>query len=172
MTTRFSNSILHKTEEVGLVNNNLIRSIATNIINHDKCEYNIGVECFYCWHEVMNDLRIWAIVRNKNEKSVSAVFSDSIIECLYPGVLKMINKINEFKNFDFLFSKNHNEVYYNDSRYLFSNIETVNSNFLILEAINFEDYKLKEVDALVKLNIKKNKYSQDYFYISENCNHI
>ena len=32
MTTRFSNSILHKTEEVGLVDNNLIRSIATNII--------------------------------------------------------------------------------------------------------------------------------------------
>ena len=121
MTTRFSNSILHKTEEVGLVDNNLIRSIATNIINHDKCEYNIGVECFYCWHEVMNDLRIWALVKNKNEKSVSAVFSDSIIECLYPGVLKMINKINEFKNFNFLFSKNHNEVYYNDSKYLFSN---------------------------------------------------
>ena len=56
----------------------------------------------------MNDLRIWALVKNKNEKSVSAVFSDSIIECLYPGVLKMINKINEFKNFNFLFSKNHN----------------------------------------------------------------
>mgnify|MGYP003317709123 CR=1 FL=1 len=53
----------------------------------------------------MNDLRIWALVKNKNEKSVSAVFSDSIIECLYPGVLKMINKINEFKNFNFLFSK-------------------------------------------------------------------
>ena len=33
MTTRFLNSILHKTEEVGLVDNNLIRSIATNIIN-------------------------------------------------------------------------------------------------------------------------------------------
>ena len=37
--------------------------------------------------EVMNDLRIWALVKNKNEKSVSAVFSDSIIECLYPCLL-------------------------------------------------------------------------------------
>ena len=54
----------------------------------------------------------------------------------------MINKINEFKNFNFLFSKNHNEVYYNDSKYLFSNGETVNSNFLMVENIEFQDHKI------------------------------
>ena len=61
---------------------------------------------------------------------------------------------------------------YDDSKYLFSNGETVNSNFLMVENIEFQDHKSSEINSLVKLNIKKNKYSQDYFYISENCNHI
>ena len=78
---------------------------------------------------------------------------------LYPGVLKMINKINEFKNFNFLFSKNHNEVYYNDSKYLFSNGETVNSNFLMVENIEFQDHKSSEINSLfIDLSLKSSAF--------------
>jgi hypothetical protein len=171
MITKFSETVFDKTKRSNLKDNNLIRSIASNIINKNKCEYEIGIECFYCWHDVMNDLRIWTLVKGKQEGAVSAVFSSSIIECLYPGVLKMINKINEFKNFNFLFSKNHNEVSYDNSKYLFSNQVNSKSNFLLLENIGIEEQKAKKTDALVKLNIIKNKYSQQYFYISENCSH-
>jgi len=83
----------------------------------------------------------------------------------------MINKINEFKNFNFLFSKNHNEVSYDNSKYLFSNQVNNKSKFLLLENIGLEEQNTKKTDALVKLNIIKNKYSQQYFYISENCSH-
>ena len=92
MTTKFSENIFSKTKETKLLTeNNLIRSIASNIINNDRSEYNVGIECFYCWHEAMNDLRIWALVKNKKEYTNCAVFSSLIIECLYPAVLKMIN---------------------------------------------------------------------------------
>ncbi len=120
MTTKFSENIFSNTEEPKLLtDNNLIRSIASNIINKDKSEYNVGIECFYCWHEAMNDLRIWALVKSNQQFATCAVFSSLIIECLYPGVLKMINKVNEFNNFDFLFSKNHNEISYDKSKYIF-----------------------------------------------------
>ena len=52
MTTKFSENIFSKTKETKLLTeNNLIRSIASNIINNDRSEYNVGIECFYCWHE-------------------------------------------------------------------------------------------------------------------------
>ena len=71
MTTNFSENIFSKTKETKLLTeNNLIRSIASNIINNDRSEYNVGIECFYCY-EAMNDLRIWALVKNK--KSIQTV---------------------------------------------------------------------------------------------------
>jgi len=173
MTTKFSENIFSKNKETKLLTeNNLIRSIASNIINNDKSEYNVGIECFYCWHEAMNDLRIWALVKNKKEYINCAVFSSLIIECLYPAVLKMINKVNEFNNFDFLFSKNHNEISYQNSRYIFSNNMIESNKFLIAENIDLQDENLDSIEALVKINIFKNRYSSEYFYISPNCTHI
>tara|TARA_Y100000766_G_scaffold189524_1_gene162935 strand:- start:33 stop:554 length:522 start_codon:yes stop_codon:yes gene_type:complete len=173
MTTKFSENIFSNTEETKLItDNNLIRSIASNIINKNECQYDIGVECFYCWHEAMNDLRIWTLVKNNHEYYKCAVFSSLIIECLYPAVLKMINKVNEFNDFDFLFSKNYNEISYQDSKYIFSNKLNKTDKFLIAENIDLYDQSLDSIDALVKINIIKNRYSQEYFYISNNCNHI
>jgi hypothetical protein len=173
MTTKFSENIFSNTEEPKLLtDNNLIRSIASNIINKDKSEYNVGIECFYCWHEAMNDLRIWALVKSNQQFATCAVFSSLIIECLYPGVLKMINKVNEFNNFDFLFSKNHNEISYDKSKYIFSNKLNPSNNFLIAENIDLYGENLESINALVKINVFKNKYSQEYFYISDNCSHI
>ena len=120
----------------------------------------------------MNDLRIWALVKNKKEYTNCAVFSSLIIECLYPAVLKMINKVNEFNNFDFLFSKNHNEISYQNSRYIFSNNMIESNKLLIAENIDLQDEKFDSIDALVKINIFKNRYSSEYFYISPNCTHI
>ena len=34
------------------------------------------------------------------------------------------------------------------------------------------DENLDSINALVKINVFKNKYSQEYFYISQNCKHI
>ncbi len=172
MTTKFSEKILHKTEESKLLtDNNLIRSIASNIINKNKSEYNIGIKCFYCWHEAMNDLRIWALVKSNHQNVTCAVFSSSIIECLYPGVLKMINTVNEFNNFDFLFSKNYNEIFYDNSKYIFTNRVDTSQKFLIAENIDMGEEN-KRIKALIKINVVRNKYSQEYFYISPNCNHI
>ena len=100
------------------------------------------------------------------------MFSSLIIECLYPGVLKMINKVNEFSNFDFLFSKNHNEISYEKSKYIFSNKLDISEELLIAESIDLYGQNLESINALVKINVHRNKYSQEYFYISEKCNHI
>lgn len=173
MTTKFSENTFSNAEESKLLTeNNLIRSIASNIINRNQFEYNIGVECYYCWHEAMNDLRIWTLVKSNHENATCAVFSSLIIECLYPGVLKMINKVNEFSNFDFLFSKNHNEISYEKSKYIFSNKLDISEELLIAESIDLYGQNLESINALVKINVHRNKYSQEYFYISEKCNHI
>jgi len=91
---------------------------------------------------------------------------------LYPAVLKMINKVNEFNNFDFLFSKNHNEISYEKSKYIFSNKLGTSDKFLIAESLDLYDQNLDSINALVKINVLKNRYSQEYFYVSNNCNHI
>ena len=73
---------------------------------------------------------------------------------------------------DFLFSKNHNEISYDKSKYIFSNKLNTSNRFLIAENIDLYGENLESINALVKINVFKNKYSQEYFYISQNCNHI
>ena len=46
------------------------------------------------------------------------------------------------------------------------------NNFLIAENIDLYGENLESINALVKINVFKNKYSQEYFYISQNCKHI
>ena len=75
-------------------------------------------------------------------------------------------------DFDFLFSKNHNEISYEKSKYIFSNKLDISEELLIAESIDLYGQNLESINALVKINVHRNKYSQEYFYISEKCNHI
>ena len=72
----------------------------------------------------------------------------------------------------FFFSKNHNEISYENSKYIFSNNMIDSKRLLIAENIDLYDDNLDSINALVKINIFKNKYSTEYFYVSPNCTHI
>ena len=58
MTINYKADVFDKSKSVNPTGVDVIRSIATSIIDKKHKEYNIGIECVYCWHESMNDLRI------------------------------------------------------------------------------------------------------------------
>ena len=66
-------------------------------------------------------------------------------------------------------TKNRNEYSNNTD---VNDIENNNRNDYLSENIDLQDEKLDSIDALVKINIFKNRYSSEYFYISPNCTHI
>ncbi len=134
-------------------------------------EYNIGIECVYCWHESMNDLRIWALIKNRNNNISSAIISSSMIECLYPAIFKMVDKINDLKDLNCVFYGSFNKISYNQSKYLFSNKFDKDQDFLLFENILFSNEEKINTNALVTINVYKKNYSLDYFHVSKNCKH-
>ena len=103
MTINYKANVFDKSKSINSTGVDVIRSIATSIIDKKHKEYNIGIECVYCWHESMNDLRIWALIKNRNNNISSAIISSSMIECLYPAIFIMVDKINDFKDLNCVF---------------------------------------------------------------------
>jgi|TARA_B100001750_G_scaffold247674_1_gene274295 hypothetical protein len=171
MTINYKANVFDKSKSVNSADVDVIRSIATSIIDKKHKEYNIGIECVYCWHESMNDLRIWALIKNRNNNISSAIISSSMIECLYPAIFKMVDKINDLKDLNCVFYGSFNKISYNQSKYLFSNKFDKDQDFLLFENILFSNEEKINTNALVTINVYKKNYSLDYFHVSKNCKH-
>ncbi|SVD98140.1 uncharacterized protein METZ01_LOCUS450994 [marine metagenome] len=94
-----------------------------------------------------------------------------MIECLYPAIFKMVDKINDLKDLDCVFYGSFNKISYNQSKYLFSNKFDKDQEFLLFENILFSNEEKINTNALVTINVYKKNYSLNYFHVSKNCKH-